>query len=89
MGMGLVISKTIVEAHHDDMRQHYPTARRGDARQVNAHLSVVREADDQLVNDAILPHSARNGLDLNILRPMANKVSVIKALDLCPAGSAR
>src|SRR5262249_30671492 len=36
------------------------------------------KADDQLVNDAILPDGTGQRYDLNVVRPMANKVIAIK-----------
>jgi hypothetical protein len=68
-----------VETHHDDMWQHnLPTCRRH-ARKVGAHFAVVSKADNQLVDDTILTDSARQRLDVNVVRPMANEMVAIEA----------
>jgi hypothetical protein len=48
----------------------------------------VSEADDQLVDDPVLPDGARQWRDLNIVRPMADEMIAIEALDLRPTGAA-
>jgi hypothetical protein len=47
----------------------------------------VREADNQLVNDAVLPDGARYRFYLNVIGPEADKMIVIETINFCPAGS--
>ena len=58
-------------------RRRTPAARaagRGHSRQELIHLDVVREREDELVDDSIFTDRSRHRRDLDVLRPLADEV---------------
>ena len=77
----------LIETHHYDVRQYNLPACWRYPRKKDAHFAIMGKANNQLVNDPILPDSARQRLDLHVVGPMANEMIAIKALDLYSAGT--
>jgi len=64
----------LVEAHHHHVRQHNLAAGRRYAWKKDAHFPIMGEADNQLVNYAVLSNGTRYGLYLNVIGPMADEM---------------
>src|SRR6516225_3427909 len=71
------------------MRQHNLAAGRHHAWKIDAHFSIVSEADDQLVHYLVLPDGARHRLYLNVIWPVTDKMFAIKSLNLRAACASR
>jgi hypothetical protein len=56
------------------VRQHNLAAGRRYAWKKDAHFPIMGEADNQLVNYAVLSNGTRYGLYLNVIGPMADEM---------------
>jgi carbon-monoxide dehydrogenase medium subunit len=75
----------------DDDAESEPDVSPGgrDAGQQLRHLDVVREGEDELVDDLVLADRPRDGLDLDVPRPLADEVVSVERADALEADAAR
>ena len=85
----LVRDLAVREPDDDAERElHVPPGRR-DARQELRHLDVVREGEDELVDDLVLADRSRDRCDRDVLRPLADEVVAVELAHAVEADAAR
>src|SRR5215211_3026792 len=68
----------VLEADHHDHRHRYPATGGTDPGQHDVEHAIVSEGDVQFVDDLVLAHRSRDGLDLGVVGPLADEVVAVE-----------
>src|SRR5436190_10368139 len=68
----------VLEADHHDHRDRYPATGGIDRGQHDVEHAIVGEGDVQFVDDLVLAHRSRDGLDLGVVGPLADEVVAVE-----------